>query len=233
MKRLSKMIRAITFGAALFGAATCFAEIDMVAGPMRAEGDFNLDKSTRRSLSGIACPVTADGRHICLVAFDEGVEARTIEIGDDLYAVHGKPVKIGVEDTEMDSEAVAADDQYYYVTGSHANKRKHCAENGSSHRVVRIAYDQSTGLPLRKDGRLKQIDDDYDLAKDLPNALQDAIGKCLGSNGGGLDIEGLAVYDGHLYFGLRGPTKIDPASDHRSIVSVRRSRFRVVEREEL
>ncbi|WP_165419613.1 DUF3616 domain-containing protein [Rhizobium ruizarguesonis] len=151
-----------------------------------------------------------DGKHICLVAFDEGAEARTIAINEAEYEVRKKSIDLGTDDTEMDTEAVAADGAFYYVSGSHADKRDHCEVNEGSHRLVRIAYDPTTGLPLLKsNGKLKDLEDGFDITNVLSDDLRGSVGKCLGSDEGGFDIEGMAAYDGRLYFGLRGPTAPD------------------------
>jgi hypothetical protein len=185
--------------------------VKVVVGPLPTMGEFDLKDKTRRSLSGVACPVVVDGRHICLVGFDEGAEARTIAINENEYEAKKNPIDLGPNDSEMDVEAVAADDRYYYVAGSHANKRgPPCEVNEKSHRLVRIAYDPATGLPLRKsNGKLKDVEDGFDITKVLSDDLRGSVGKCLGSDEGGFDIEGMAAYGGRLYFGLRGPTATD------------------------
>jgi hypothetical protein len=89
-----------------------------------------------------------------------------------------------------------------------------------SHRLVRIAYDQKTGLPLRKSGELQDINDQYDIEDALPDNLRNSVGKCLGSVGDGFDIEGLAAYNGKLYVGLRGPTLRNPASEFGALAYI-------------
>ncbi|MBO9198165.1 DUF3616 domain-containing protein [Rhizobium sp. 16-449-1b] len=220
MNRRAIFLRGLVIGAAWLVAACCHAEIKVVAGPLSATGNFHLDDKTRRSISGVSCPAVVDGSRVCLVAFDEDAEARTIEISDSKYKAHKKSVQLGPSNIEMDSEGVAADDKYYYVTGSHANKRKHCEDNQGSHRLVRIAYDQKTGLPLRKSGELQDINDQYDIEDALPDNLRNSVGKCLGSVGDGFDIEGLAAYNGKLYVGLRGPTLRNPASEFGALAYI-------------
>ncbi|TAZ35425.1 DUF3616 domain-containing protein [Rhizobium ruizarguesonis] len=200
----------VALGASWLWATCCHAEIKVIAGPLPTTGEFDLKDKTRRSLSGVACPVVVDGRHTCLVGFDEGGEARTVAINENEYQARKKSIDLGPDDSEMDVEAVAADDRYYYVTGSHANKRgPPCEVNEESHRLVRIAYDPATGLPLRKSGgKLKDVEDGFDILKVLNEHLRGSVGRCLGSEGEGFDIEGMAAYDGRLYFGLRGPTTV-------------------------
>ncbi|MGR8925294.1 DUF3616 domain-containing protein [Rhizobium leguminosarum] len=210
MLRFSMFLFVAMLGASWLPASSSRAEIKTIVGPMPTTGDFDLEKKTRRSLSGVACPVVVDGKHICLVAFDEGAEARTIAINETEYEARKKSIDLGPDDSEMDAEAVAADGAYYYVSGSHADKRDPCKVNEGSHRLVRIAYDPATGLPIRKsDGKLQDVEDGFDITKVLNDNLRGSVGKCLGSEEGGFDIEGMAAYDGRLYFGLRGPTAPD------------------------
>lgn len=210
MLRSSMFLFVAILGAFWLPATSSRAEIKTIVGPLPANGDFDLEKKARRSLSGAACPVVVDGKHICLVAFDEGAEARTIGINETEYEVRKKSIDLGPDDSEMDAEAVAADGAYYYVSGSHADKREPCKVNEGSHRLVRIAYDPATGLPVRKsDGKLQDVEDGFDITKVLNDDLKGSVGKCLGSDEGGFDIEGMAAYDGRLYFGLRGPTAPD------------------------
>ncbi len=207
----------------VFSAATCCqAEITVVSGPLATNGEFHMKDKVRRSLSGVACPVSLSERYVCLVAFDEGAEGRTISISDQRYEVSADPVVLGAEGSELDNEGVGADDRFYYVTGSHSNKRKDdCSVNEDSHQVVRVAYDPKTGLPLRnKKGELQDVNRDYDLSSVLSADLKKSLNQCLGSKGNGFDIEGIAVYRGMLYLGLRGPVLKDPISSERSLAYV-------------
>ncbi|MBB2688985.1 UNVERIFIED_ORG: hypothetical protein GGI63_000120 [Rhizobium esperanzae] len=210
MLRSSIFLFVAMLGASWLPATSSHAEIKIIAGPLPTTGDFDLEKKTRRSLSGVACPVVVDEKHVCLVAFDEGAEARTIDINETEYKVRNESIDLGPDDSEMDAEAVAADGAYYYVSGSHADKRDPCKVNEGSHRLVKIAYDPATGLPVRNsDGKLQDFEDGFDISKVLSDDLRGSVGKCLGSDKGGFDIEGMASYDGRLYFGLRGPTAPD------------------------
>ncbi|WP_165447406.1 DUF3616 domain-containing protein [Rhizobium ruizarguesonis] len=215
MSRSSIVCGALFLCAALSTATVGKAEIKLVAGPLETTGSFHLKDKTRKSLSGVACPVEkSDGRHVCLVAFDEHAEARTIEIDENSYKANKSPIVLDPSHEELDAEAVTADDRFYYVTGSYANKRKDCDVNEASRRVFRIAYDHDTGLPrVGANGVPKKIDSEIDLSTFLKGDLKNSLGKCLGSKQGGLDIEGLAFYAGRLFFGLRGPTSAAAGDD--------------------
>ena len=182
------------------------------------------EKKTRRSVSGIACARNAAQVPVCLVVFDEGMEARFAELGAGKLLPRAPGVRFGVAGKELDAEGAATDGRFFYVTGSHAVKRGNCAPNAASQHVLRFLRDPVTGLAAQAadgaDGAvtpagyqesrrlLKLIGADFHLRGSL------AAGRCLGT--GALDIEALAVRDGRLHFGLRGPTE----GGHAFIASV-------------
>src|SRR3954453_22214999 len=81
---------------------------------------------TRQSASGIACSQPAAAPRVCLVVFDEGVEARHLVLNGDVLATGAERVVLLDKDGELDAEGAAVDDTHYYVTGSHAANRKSC-----------------------------------------------------------------------------------------------------------
>lgn len=178
-------------------------------------------KKTRRAASGMACAPNAARARVCLVAFDEGMEARFAEIGVGKLVPQPGGVRFAVPGKELDAEGAATDGRYFYVTGSHAVKRSDCKANPSSAHVLRFQRDPATGLALAAaDGgalpagyqqttRLRSL-----IAADPQLRDSLAQGRCLGT--GALDIEALAVRDGRLHVGLRGPTE----GGHAFIVSV-------------
>ena len=199
------------------------------SGPWASGKGFQFDqreKKTRQSVSGVACNFDANHRLVCLVAFDEGVEARFASLGKEALAVEAERVVLRAESGELDAEGVATDGRYFYVTGSHSAKRSDCKSNPASRHVLRFRVDPASGRALRlpagdpngalvgyqSTGRL------WDILQALPE-LGPFVGErmCLGSDapGGapglsgrqGLNIEGLAVRGGRLYFGLRGPVQ--------------------------
>ena len=116
-------------------------------------------------------------------------------------------VQLPTED-EVDLEAVAVDGSTVYVTGSHAWTRK--IKNGaiedperkrSREQFFRFKLD-ATGTPGPVEG---------------PKSLRPAIKAHpvlsgflgIASKENGIDIEGLAVKDGQMYFGFRGPVLRD------------------------
>lgn len=172
----------------------------------------NKEKKTRRSVSGIACALNAAQAPVCLVVFDEGMEARFAELGSDKLLPQAQVVRFGMDGKELDAEGAATDGRFFYVAGSHAVKRGDCAPNAASQYVLRFQRDPVTGQAIpAADGAatpagyqhsrrlLALIGADFQLRGSL------AAGRCLGT--GALDIEALAVRNGRLHFGLRGPTE--------------------------
>ncbi|MEP6588457.1 MAG: DUF3616 domain-containing protein, partial [Polaromonas sp.] len=118
---------------------------------------FGLDKKqskkVRQSVSGMACNLDARQQRICLLAFDEGTQARYAYVGDKVLAPDAEPVVLrathGQAEAELDAEGAATDGQYFYVTGSHSAKRGDCASNPGSRHVLRFRLDPATGRALR------------------------------------------------------------------------------------
>lgn len=183
-------------------------------------GSKEKEDKIRRSASGIACAAKVAKKRVCLVVFDEGAQARFVALGDDGYEIENDRI-ILADGGELDAEGAAADRRFYYVTGSHSRKRGDCKKNRASRQVVRFAFDAATGKAARAStGAL----DGYavsnrlwPLLKSLPE-FAEHVGKeaCNGGGSGseensGVDIEGLAVEGGRLYFGFRSPAKGESA----------------------
>lgn len=179
---------------------------------------FDLGKKKtrkiRQSVSGVACNLDAQGKRICLLAFDEGSQARYAYLQDGRLAVDAEIVQFANIDGELDAEGAATDGRYVYITGSHSVKRSDCSSNPRSRHVIRLLLNPATGRVVQTGqadtGRLWPL-------MQAQSALQAYVGerKCLGSEAPpkapkragqqGINIEGLAVQNGRLYFGFRGP----------------------------
>ena len=191
---------------------------------------FGLGKKkeakARRSVSGMACSLSAARQRICLLVFDEGVEARYATLRDATLVVGSERVVLRADEGELDAEGAATDGSYFYVTGSHSAKRSDCQSNPHSRHVLRFRRDAATGRALRSpSGDPSGILVDYADSGRLWAIMQAqpelkasvGEGKCLGSapppeapglaGEHGVNIEGLAVSDGRLYFGFRGPAR--------------------------
>ena len=186
---------------------------------------FDLKKKkelkTRQSLSGIACNLNAQQQRICLMAFDEGSEARYATLAAGNLKPDDQAVVLRSTQGELDAEAAATDGRYFYVTGSHSAKRGDCASNPESRHVIRLRIDPATGRAVRANGSGPLVDyADSGRLWEIMQAQADLaphMGEraCLGSEPPakeptlagkqGVNIEGLAARNGRLYFGFRGP----------------------------
>lgn len=218
---------------AFFGLGNLPAAAQAVVRPLEPIGnlwdsgkgfDFDLKKKkaikARQSVSGIACNLDAQKQRICLLAFDEGVQARYAYVGPGRLRMDDEAVALRVDDGELDAEAAATDGRFYYVAGSHSAKRGDCASNPHSRHVIRFRLDPATGRALRSaNGVLVNYADSSRLwaIMQAQPGLAPFVGeqKCLGSEPPreapslpgrqGVNIEGMAVQGGRLYFGFRGP----------------------------
>ena len=200
------------------------------SGPWDSGAGFQFDlgkkkiQKTRQSVSGMACIIDTRQRRICLIAFDEGAQARYAYVGDKTLSPDAEPMVLRDTDEELDAEGAATDGQHVYVTGSHSAKRGDCASNAGSRHVLRFRLDPATGRALRRpagsaNGMLVDYADTgrlWQIMQAQPGlAAHVGEGKCLGAEPPdkapalagqqGVNIEGLAVQAGRLYFGFRGP----------------------------
>lgn len=191
------------------------------SGPLDSGLGFSFPSiKTRRALSGVACPVSKSHERLCLAVFDEGAEARHLAINDDAYVPDNEQVVLRPGTIDLDAEAAATDGAFYYVAGSHSAKRNDCRNNPDSRHVVRFRVDPKSGRALRNvRGTLVDYADTDHLwsIMSATRELQAHVGEsmCLGTEvprdapqltgKRGINIEGLAVKNGRLFFGFRGP----------------------------
>lgn len=180
--------------------------------------DFALGKKKnlklRQSVSGISCLSGNHAQQLCLLVFDEGVQARYATLTDGQVQPEREVLQFPGLTGELDAEGAATDGRYVYITGSHSAKRSDCASNPDSRYVIRAPLNaQRTRVDVAAAVSTGQL---WTLLLDHPE-LRTLVGenKCLGTEPApkaprmrgqyGLNIEGLAVRDGQLHFGLRGP----------------------------
>ena len=179
--------------------------------PVQAGFDFNLGTKkalkTRQSVSGIACSLNASQQRVCLLAFDEGVHARWATLQDATMVAEPAPLVLRDDTGELDAEGAATDGRYFYVTGSHSAKRKTGESNPHSRHVIRFQRDPATGRALRSaDGALAGYADTgrlWTVMQAQPELQAFAQENARLGAEAGVNIEGVAVRDGRLYFGLR------------------------------
>lgn len=160
--------------------------------------------------------VTLAGDYL-VVGADEGHKIEILERGDE----HGwrlvRKLALAKDDQEADIEAIAFGDGYLYVVGSHSHRRRRIKQDltvrrnrerllqvqaqASRNRLYRFTFDPATG----ETGRPEVLDLSKRLRKDP--LLKPFFG--LPSKENGIDIEGMAIRDGVLYLGFRGPVLRD------------------------
>lgn len=172
-----------------------------------AKGD-KLKDQPRMNLSGAACVPTTPKFTSCLIANDEKKYAQFFSINGNTLTPR-KLIRLSDADKDPDAEGVAYAAGYFYVTGSHGRSRHKDADNDSSYAVFRLAVDPATGIPkfepnekevvgVESSSRLREAIREGDTIKTFFN-------RPLAE--GGVNIEGIAVKNGRMHFGLRGPSQ--------------------------
>jgi hypothetical protein len=193
------------------------------------EGDGILGKDGKhsRDVSGIACTTSTDLPRHCLVIDDN------LQTGQFVTVRKGKLDPGNVvplidnfyddEKLELDGEGVAFFEGSFYVIGSHGHPRhdhgdgtlqsqdKINAKIAAASQVVRVRLKGSIGnklsmkdvLDIRRTGKLREfIAADDTLRKYMDQPLE----RRADGTGNGITIEGVAILDGRLYAGFRGPS---------------------------
>ena len=183
-------------------------------GEAKADG---FEKS--EDVSGIACDRGTGFPRLCLLADDE-TQGVQIVILNDGELVAGDFIKLtnaqyDGKPLELDAEGVAFERGSFYVVGSHGRPRHHkdskkeAANNAkaqATRQIFRVTLDASD--VDMKNGKLvaqPAIKRSTDLAGILQRQpdLSSSFDRELEENG--LTIEGIAIRDGRLYVGMRGP----------------------------
>jgi hypothetical protein len=173
--------------------------------------DKDGDKS--KDISGIACSRSDGFPRTCLVIDDNRQHAQLLTLEDgELRA--GRSVRL-IENSfagkqlELDGEGVAFDNGHFYVIGSHGHPRdrKRELEAGrdadlirariaAASQIVRLKIADGSASGIRSTGRLRD-------AIAAEPALRPFMDRRLENNG--LTIEGIAIRNGRLFAGFRGP----------------------------
>lgn len=163
--------------------------------------EFHGSVAGSKNLSGVA--VVGD---FLLVVSDEAKDPTTVQVlsrDGAAYRVAGD-VRLPAGNGEVDLEAVAAEGNMVYVTGSHALVRK--IGDGVIEKLERNkSREQFFRFKLDANGHGGSVEGPKSLratikAHPVLNGFVE-----IASKENGIDIEGLAVKDGRLYFGFRGP----------------------------
>ncbi len=169
------------------------------------EGDFDLDED----LSAIALVA----RRVGIVGSDEASEdgissVQIFEIKDGKKLVAGETIPILVADKEADIEGIAVEGNRYYILGSHGVSKKKAKVQLSRFNLFRLTVDPTSGRPTsRRDANGIPADLEIASLRDVVKAdglLSPYAEIRLHDNG--VNMEGIAVKDGTIYVGFRGPS---------------------------
>lgn len=145
-------------------------------------------------LSGIACLSDKD----CLVGADEGRAVQLVEMSRTAKTLTAKTaITLLPSGKEIDIEAIAAENDTYYIIGSHGISKKQGEEQENRFRIFRLKMDRAAGTPGKVEAATLSglLRSDPVLGKHFRMPLQQ----------NGLNIEGLAVRGGRLFVGFRNP----------------------------
>jgi hypothetical protein len=190
-----------------------------VAAEWRVKADFQKSADARTNLSGAACAPTVPQFTSCLIVNDEkkyaqflSIEGRRITPRALIRLVHQDA------DGNPDAEGAAYADGFFYIVGSHGRGRHSDKRNDSSYAVFRFPVDKGTGKPAFK------VSEDEVVGVKSSTRLRGALRGGDGINDffnkplakGGVNVEGIAVKNGRMHLGLRGPS----IEEHAFILSV-------------
>jgi len=160
---------------------------------------FEGDVVESKDLSGLAFVSERFG----LLGADEARQVQVVEMtrpGNTLRVV--ETITLLRSGSEIDIEAIAADEGCYYIVGSHGAAKVSGQHQENRYRIFRLQVDPVTGKP---EGPLAESLKTASLAEILRNdpVLGAHFAKPLQRRG--VNIEGLAVRHERLYIGFRSP----------------------------
>jgi uncharacterized protein DUF3616 len=170
--------------------------------------DFEKNDKARTNLSGAACVTKASPFTSCVIVNDEKKYAQFFSINETV--IHpGNVIRLiaGDQEGDPDAEGAAYDDGYFYITGSHGRSRHHPENrNDSSYVILRFQVDTVTGAPASRsrDPEVVGVEASSRIRDVIKAEVPKFYDKPLDENG--VNIEGIAVKDGRIYLGLRGPS---------------------------
>jgi hypothetical protein len=162
-----------------------------------------------KDLSGIAC--ISD--KYCLIGADEAREVQVVEMSREAKTLRViETISLLRSGSEIDIEAIAAEGNCYYIIGSHGMSKKQGERQDNRRSIFRLRVDPNTGLPARRvtssspaNAHAPAVLERASLAGILraDPVLGPYFGRALQHKG--VNIEGLAARNGHLFVGFRNP----------------------------
>ena len=180
---------------------------------LTVQPDLSVSDDEATNVSGAACYVKNGVRLSCLLVGDEvryarlfSFDEKTLQPGREVFLLPKKDA-VGKKFKEADAEAVAFDDGYYYLAGSHG-LNKSGEKQSSRYFFYRVKADDTTGQPSdfgSPDAASTAVETSGNLEKLIvaDDNLKNHIAQKPGDEG--VNIEGIAVKDGKLFVGFRGP----------------------------
>lgn len=194
-------------------------QLPLAAATWTLSAPFAKDEEARMNLSGVACVPTTPPFTSCLIVNDQKKYAQFFAL-EGTTIVPGAVIRLVDKgaDGDPDAEGAAYDGDYFYVVGSHGRSRHANKPNDSSYAVFRFPVDRITGktpFPVSED-EVVGVEPSARLREAIMNGdiIKDFYDKPLARNGA--NIEGIAVRDGRMHLGLRGPS----GHEHALVVSV-------------
>lgn len=159
---------------------------------------FEGDVIDNKNLSGIAVLSASHG----LIGADESDQVQVLEMSraERTLKMRGAVSLLGSGD-EIDIEGIAAEDDCYYIVGSHGVAKKSGERQAKRYTICRLQADPITGLPVQGGENVSAASLADILSTDA--MLGPYFGKPLQQKG--VNIEGLAIRKGQLFVGLRNP----------------------------
>jgi hypothetical protein len=183
--------------------------------------EFKGDIHKAKNVSAIAVV-----KGYLVIGSDEGNRVQMLTRDGDRYTVLPTDVILDGQAKEIDIEGIAAEEDLVYVVGSHSRVRKtvddsHTVDENRQ-RLLVVERDESRErlYRFRVDGQ--GAVSALEVTSLMPAIEQNPVLQTftrVPSKENGVDIEGIAVRDGHLYVGFRGPVLRD------NYVPVLRARF--------
>jgi hypothetical protein len=176
-----------------------------------AKDDFSIQGKLGIDNENISGLVVTE--NFAALATDEGTEMQILPRQSDTFiAKKSGIIRLTNNEDELDLEGLAWQAPYLYAIGSHSHKRKKiktdASEKKNFKRLSKIVHEPSRHqlfqLELSDNGKFKYI---RSLSLDkwlVENEILAPFSK-LPSKENGVDIEGIAVTENHLYVGFRGP----------------------------
>jgi hypothetical protein len=190
-------------------AIVCFASPSAWGANVESLGSVALEGEIFETLD-LSAVGLIDNRMI--VGSDEGATIQILDHeSEDKYRIV-RNVPLNATQAEVDVEGIACDGNTVYVIGSHSQKRKKLSDKKSFEKNLE-AMQTIIREPSREKLYRFQIDADGNPSplvetSLMPTIVNDPILKNFTSIPGkenGVDIEGIAVRNGLLYIGFRGP----------------------------